>query len=148
MALKIMLTISFIIVRGLLLQFVNVVCHHSIAGIMAWRFSFACWYFQTREILRLNGVYKKILASAKVEMYEGEGKVLDAHTVALTTPDGEVKHFTAKHILIATGGRAVLLDIPGKVGDSKETGFCFYVMCVPCAKFLWLRLMVCLHHLQ
>jgi glutathione reductase (NADPH) len=34
--------------------------------------------------------------------------------VALTTPDGEVKHFTAKHILIATGGRAVLLDIPGK----------------------------------
>jgi pyruvate/2-oxoglutarate dehydrogenase complex dihydrolipoamide dehydrogenase (E3) component len=81
-------------------------------------------------------------------MYEGEGKVLDAHTVALTTPDGEVKHFTAKHILIATGGRAVLLDIPGKVGDSKETGLCFYVMCVPCAKFLWLRLMVCLHHLQ
>ncbi|CAM6017421.1 unnamed protein product [Sphagnum balticum] len=69
---------------------------------------------KTREILRLNGVYKKILASAKVEMYEGEGKVLDAHTVALTTPDGEVKRFTAKHILIATGGRAVLLDIPGK----------------------------------
>jgi hypothetical protein len=52
--------------------------------------------------------------------------------VALTTPDGEVKHFTAKHILIATGGRAVLLDIPGKVGDSKETGLCFYVMCSLC----------------
>jgi len=33
-ALKIILKISFIIVRGLLLQFVNVVCHHSIAGIM------------------------------------------------------------------------------------------------------------------
>jgi glutathione reductase (NADPH) len=75
-------------------------------------------------------------------MYEGEGKVLDAHTVALTTPDGEVKHFTAKHILIATGGRAVLLDIPGKVGDSKETGLCFYVMCVPCAKYLPRRVVI------
>jgi len=59
-------------------------------------------------------VYKKILANANVEMYEGEGKVFDTHTVELTTPDGEVKHFTAKHILIATGGQAVLLNIPGK----------------------------------
>ncbi len=59
-------------------------------------------------------MYKKILANANVEMYEGDGKVFDTHTVELTTPDGEVKHFTAKHILIATGGRAVLLNIPGK----------------------------------
>ncbi len=59
-------------------------------------------------------MYKKILANANVEMYEGEGKVFDTHTVELTTPDGEVKHFTAKHILIATGGQAVLLNIPGK----------------------------------
>jgi hypothetical protein len=53
-------------------------------------------------------VYKKIIANANVEMYEGEGKVFDTHTVELTTPDGEVKHFTAKHIL------TVLLNIPGK----------------------------------
>jgi pyruvate/2-oxoglutarate dehydrogenase complex dihydrolipoamide dehydrogenase (E3) component len=53
-------------------------------------------------------VYKKILANANVEMYEGEGKVFETHTVELTTPDGEVKHFTAKHILIATAGRGCL----------------------------------------
>jgi pyruvate/2-oxoglutarate dehydrogenase complex dihydrolipoamide dehydrogenase (E3) component len=53
-------------------------------------------------------VYKKILANANVEMYEGKGKVFDTHTVGLTTPDDEVKHFTAKHILLATGGRGCL----------------------------------------
>jgi pyruvate/2-oxoglutarate dehydrogenase complex dihydrolipoamide dehydrogenase (E3) component len=41
-----------------------------------------------------HGVYKKILASAKVKMCEGEGKVVNAHTVELTTPDGEVKQFS------------------------------------------------------
>lgn len=44
----------------------------------------------------------------------------------------------AKHIVTATGQQAVLLDVAGKVGDSKETWLCFSVMCVPCAKVLWL----------
>jgi glutathione reductase (NADPH) len=71
---------------------------------------------QSNEIARLNGVYKKMLHNSKVEMYEGAGKVIDPHTVEVTETSGEVKRFSAKHILIATGGRAVLLDIPGKVG--------------------------------
>jgi hypothetical protein len=49
---------------------------------------------QTRGIIHLIGVYKKILASAKVKMCEGERKVFNAHTVELTTPDGEVKQFS------------------------------------------------------
>lgn len=71
---------------------------------------------QSNEIARLNGVYKKMLNNSKVEMYEGAGKVIDPHTVEVTESGGEVKRFSTKHILIATGGRAVLLDIPGKVG--------------------------------
>ncbi len=44
----------------------------------------------------------------------------------------------AKHIVTATGRQAVLLDVTGRVGDSEETWLCFSVMCVPCAKVLWL----------
>jgi glutathione reductase (NADPH) len=69
---------------------------------------------KSNEIARLNGVYKKMLNNSKVEMYEGAGKVIDPHTVEVTETGGQVKRFSTKHILIATGGRAVLLDIPGK----------------------------------
>lgn len=71
---------------------------------------------QSSEIARLNGVYKKMLNNSKVEMYEGAGKVIDPHTVEVTETGGQVKRFSTKHILISTGGRAVRLDIPGKVG--------------------------------
>ncbi|GBG76061.1 hypothetical protein CBR_g21301 [Chara braunii] len=69
---------------------------------------------KTKEIERLNGIYKRILANAGVTLIEGEGKLLDAHTVQVTPPAGEVKYITAKHILIATGSRAAVLNIPGK----------------------------------
>lgn len=65
----------------------------------------------------MNGVYKKMLGNSKVEMYEGQGKVIDPHTVEVLEYDGKVKRFTAKNILISTGGRAVLLNIPGKVSN-------------------------------
>lgn len=70
---------------------------------------------QHREITRLNGIYKRMLAGAGVTSYEGEGKVVDPHKVQVTDPAGETKYYTAKHILIATGARAVTLNIPGRV---------------------------------
>lgn len=69
---------------------------------------------KTKEIIRLNGVYKRLLAGSKVDMYEGGGKIVDPHTVDVEQTGGEVKRFTAKKILVATGGRAVPLNIPGK----------------------------------
>ena len=69
---------------------------------------------QTKEITRLNGIYKRILTGAGVTLIEGAGRVIDP-TVEVQYPDGQSKRFTTRHILIATGGRAVLLDIPGKV---------------------------------
>jgi glutathione reductase (NADPH) len=77
---------------------------------------------QTKEITRLNGIYKRILAGAGVTFIEGAGRVIDPHTVEVQYPDGQAKRFTTRHILIATGGRAVLLDIPGKVSFH-----CFYI---------------------
>lgn len=69
---------------------------------------------KTKEISRLNGVYKRILAGAGVTLFEGAGKVIDPHTVEVLLTSGETKRYTSRNILIATGGRAVLLDIPGK----------------------------------
>ena len=52
-----------------------------------------------REIARLNGVYERLLSGAGVAIHRGRAKVLDVHTLEV---DG--KTFTARHILVATGG--------------------------------------------
>ncbi|MFY0596553.1 MAG: glutathione-disulfide reductase [Cognatishimia sp.] len=61
------------------------------------------------ELDRLEGIYRKLLANNNVETFDSRAKLADAHTVELA--DGTKK--TAKHILIATGGRPVLPEIPG-----------------------------------
>ncbi|MFT7583071.1 MAG: glutathione reductase (NADPH) [Myxococcota bacterium] len=53
-----------------------------------------------REISRLNAIYDRILGSAGVEVIKGRGTLADANTVMVGA-----RRFTAKHILIATGGR-------------------------------------------
>lgn len=55
------------------------------------------------ELDRLEGVYRKLLAGSNVDTFDARATVKDAHTVQLST--GEVK--TAKHILVAVGGRPV-----------------------------------------
>ena len=60
------------------------------------------------ELDRLNGIYINLLNSAGVDIHEGHGRLLDAHTVRVG------QHaFTADKILIATGGWPYVLDIPG-----------------------------------
>ena len=61
------------------------------------------------ELDRLEGIYRNLLKSAGVTAYDARARLKDAHTVALST--GET--FTAKHILVATGGRPVKPDMPG-----------------------------------
>lgn len=61
-----------------------------------------------REIARLNGVYEKILGDAGVTLLRGRATVLDAHTVAI----GD-RRVSARHILVATGGRPTKPDLPG-----------------------------------
>ena len=55
------------------------------------------------ELDRLEGVYRKLLAGSNVETFDCRATVKDAHTVQLS--NGETK--TAKHILVAVGGRPV-----------------------------------------
>ncbi len=61
-----------------------------------------------REIDRLEGIYERLLSNAGVTMIRGRARLADAHTVEV---DG--KRYTARHILIATGGWPVRPDIPG-----------------------------------
>ncbi|WP_170437998.1 glutathione-disulfide reductase [Ruegeria arenilitoris] len=61
------------------------------------------------ELDRLEGIYRNILKNNGVETFDQRAKLLDPHTVELA--DGTRK--TAKHILIATGGRPVVPEFPG-----------------------------------
>eukprot|EP00958_Prasinococcus_capsulatus_P015966 scaffold1747_cov392-Prasinococcus_capsulatus_cf.AAC.4 len=64
---------------------------------------------KNKELERLTGIYMNLLQSSGVDVKVGRGKVLGPHTVEVA---GE--QFTARRILIATGGRAFVPDIPGK----------------------------------
>ncbi|WP_227285029.1 MULTISPECIES: FAD-dependent oxidoreductase [Paracoccaceae] len=59
------------------------------------------------ELDRLEGVYRNLLKGSDVEIYDTRARLADAHTVELA--DGAKK--TAKHILVATGGRPVRPDM-------------------------------------
>ncbi len=61
------------------------------------------------ELDRLEGIYRKLLDGSGVEIFDSRARLKDPHTVALA--DG--KEVTAKHILVATGGRPVLPEIDG-----------------------------------
>ncbi|MCE8507659.1 glutathione-disulfide reductase [Ruegeria pomeroyi] len=62
-----------------------------------------------KELDRLEGVYRNILKNNGVETFDTRARLVDAHTVELS--DGTRK--SAKHILIATGGRPVKPEIKG-----------------------------------
>ncbi|WP_127115359.1 glutathione-disulfide reductase [Shimia sediminis] len=61
------------------------------------------------ELDRLENVYRGILKNNGVETFDQRAKLADAHTVELA--DGT--RMTAKHILLAMGGRPVMPGIPG-----------------------------------
>jgi len=60
------------------------------------------------ELNRLETVYKRILRDNGVTQLEGRGVVVDPHTVEVAG-----SRYTAERILVATGGRPSLPDVPG-----------------------------------
>ena len=59
---------------------------------------------RAKEIQRLNGVYRNLLDGAGVQVIAGWATLVDTNTVQVRTTVG-TQSFTAKHILVATGGR-------------------------------------------
>ena len=60
------------------------------------------------ELDRLEGVYRKLLGNSDVTIHDSRATVSGPHEVTLA--DGVT--ISAKHILVATGGRPVLPDMP------------------------------------
>ena len=57
----------------------------------------------------IEGMFK----SAKVQLLQGRGMILDSHTVQVTGPEGEESRCTADDILVATGSVPARPPIPG-----------------------------------
>ena len=64
---------------------------------------------KNQEILRLNGIYRRILDSNNVTIHEARATLKDAHTL-----DVGGQTITADKILVATGGWPCVPDFPGK----------------------------------
>jgi glutathione reductase (NADPH) len=60
------------------------------------------------EVIRLNGIYQKMLDNSKVEVFQGYGKLVDAHTILV----GD-RQLTADKILIAVGAHPIKPNILG-----------------------------------
>ena len=63
---------------------------------------------KSAELDRLEGIYERLLGNAGATRIAGTGSLLDTHTVVV----GDETH-RAETIVIATGGRPTLPDIPG-----------------------------------
>lgn len=69
-------------------------------------------------IARLNGIYANMLDKAGVDVVRGFARFVDARTIEVNGA-----RFSAPHIVIATGGRPVVPDIPGAEFGIDSDGF-------------------------
>ena len=63
---------------------------------------------KNEEIQRLNDIYRRLLETAGVVIFEQRATLVDAHTIEMAG-----KHHTARFVLVATGGWPVKPAIPG-----------------------------------
>jgi glutathione reductase (NADPH) len=69
-------------------------------------------------VLRLNGIYERNLAAKGVAYVRGSARFVDARTVEVNG-----RRFSARHIVIATGGKPMLPRIPGAELGISSDGF-------------------------
>ncbi len=70
------------------------------------------------HVAKLNGLYETLLAKNNVEFVRGWGRFQDRRTVMV-----QGRSLVAKHIVVATGGRPLLPDIPGMELGITSDGF-------------------------
>jgi glutathione reductase (NADPH) len=73
-----------------------------------------------QEIARLNGAYTGLLDNAGVDVIDGHGRLLDAHTVEVSEPtqlaaaqSHVLRNISARYILLATGAWPYVPEFPG-----------------------------------
>lgn len=84
-----------------------------------------------KEISRLNGIYRNMLANSGATLIEGKAKIIDANTVNVA---GRV--LNAAKIVIATGGTPFVPDILGK-SHLKTSADMFFLNTLPKTAIVW-----------
>lgn len=69
-------------------------------------------------VLRLNGIYERNLAAKGVEHVRGAARFVDARTLEVNG-----QRLSARHIVIATGGKPTLPELPGAELGISSDGF-------------------------
>jgi dihydrolipoamide dehydrogenase len=74
---------------------------------------------RSREVANgMSGGVKFLMKKNKIEVIEGNGKVLPGKKIAVTDKDGKTTEYSANHIIIATGGRS--RELPNLKQDGKK----------------------------
>jgi glutathione reductase (NADPH) len=73
-------------------------------------------------IVRLNDIYERNLKLDDIVVIPGHGRFVDAHKIEIVT-NGRKQVVEGKHILIATGGRPMVPEIPGSELGISSDGF-------------------------
>jgi glutathione reductase (NADPH) len=77
-----------------------------------------------REVGRLSGIYRQLLETAGVAVFDARAHFIDPHTLAV----GDVR-LSAQRIIIATGGHPTMPDVPGsELGIVSDDAFCLPAM--------------------
>lgn len=73
-------------------------------------------------IVRLNEIYQRNLNLDDIKVFHGYGRFVEPHKIEIDNQDKK-KIIEGKHILIATGGRPVVPEIPGSELGTTSDGF-------------------------
>jgi glutathione reductase (NADPH) len=79
------------------------------------------------EITRLEGLYRTGLERAGVTILQARAELIDPHTVIVQPGSRKI---TARHILVATGGRPAVPDVPG-AGHAITSNEAFHLDSLP-----------------
>lgn len=74
-------------------------------------------------IKRLNGAYERNWTREGIDLIQGRARFLEPKVIEIQQEDGTVVRCTAPHILIATGGRPNIPQIPGAEHGITSDGF-------------------------
>ncbi len=85
---------------------------------------------KNREIERLNGIYRGLLDSAGVELFEGRARLLGPHTVEIDAGGSGESRVTADQVLIAVGSWPDMPPISG-IEHAISSNEAFYLERLP-----------------
>ena len=74
-------------------------------------------------VKRLNGIYQRNLGNDSIEILHGWATFTGERKVSVKSEDGNETEYTADNVLIATGGRPTIPDVPGAELGITPDGF-------------------------